>query len=132
MNLPALVPIWILVALAFCLVGCDGGEKAYAKGWNDGYEEGRVAGVEAGKAEAEVDHQTRWGWIGLGIGALRGGAVVALLTRKYLAEQWRRRQRRKEVERFVGTCKAELDADLHADVMVIARKKAALRDRLSA
>ena len=59
MNLPALVPIWILVALAFCLVGCDGGEKAYAKGWNDGYEEGRVAGGEAAADKVAAGGQVR-------------------------------------------------------------------------
>jgi hypothetical protein len=126
-------PVAVLGAVGLCLAsaGCgESREKVYSQGWNEGYREGLAEGRKEGAVRAEANHQGKWGLIGLAIGGALGAAVVALATRKHLADQWQRRRRRKEVERFIGTCRVDLDSELHAEVMGIARKKASLVDRL--
>lgn len=120
-----------LCAALVLLGGCGKTpEAAYAQGWNEGHEAGVAEGRDEGRFEAEAGHQGRWGMIGLAVGGLVGASLVALATRRHLAAQWRIRKRRKEVVRRVGHCKEDLDADLHAEVLAIARKSAELRERL--
>lgn len=120
---------------ALCLAGMAGcGDSSYEEGYDDGlvegYETGYNEGVRDGTSKTTLKYESQWGLTGLGLGTLLGGGLVALLTRRYLAERYRAWSNRKQVSKWVGQCEVELDDDINARVVQIGRRKQRLEEEL--
>lgn len=119
-----------------CLAGCGKTyEEAYDEGHKDGhdagFQEGYAEGKKTGAAQTAANYETKWGFIGLPIGLLIGGALVAFFTREFIASQYQAWKRRRKVTTLLTHSPVDLDPDLHDRVMQIGLRKKKLEDELA-
>jgi len=119
----AVMLYFLLVIVSLAVLGCpDRDYNAYKKGYDKGYKEGRSEAV----ALYERSGVTR----GFFVGVLIGGAIIAFFTRKYIAAEYRRFHRKRQMKRVLGACGIPLDPDIHQRVLEIGIRKKKLQDDL--
>ena len=126
------ISLLCLVSLVLlCLVGCgDAYKDGYKKGLADGYEVGYDEGKEAGATQTAVAYEGRWSVIGLPIGLIIGGALVALFTRRFIASEYGKWRRRRRVAALLAKCTVDLDTDLYERVLRTGLRKQKLEEEL--
>ncbi len=122
----------LLVALSLGLTGCtDTYEQGYKDGLAEGYETGYNEGTRDGSSLTALKYESQWGLWGLFSGTLLGGAIVALLTRRYIAAEFQKWRRRREVTLALRKTEVDFDEDIFERVVAVGIRKRRLEEELS-